>query len=159
MWILGALLACGTPSADAPSADAPSADAPSAEQPIPDPPSQETRSAPARPQPNAQAVRPSDPDDPLTPALQRIYDEATCLGAFSSVQVFRDAKGEVQRLYYSGTPAICSHPPSAYYDADGTFLESVPMKPLTDNNRAFFEALHDRHRHGLVSAERLTFAK
>ena len=93
---------------------------------------------------------------PLTTALDRIRSsEPDCLGPLSSVQVWRTADGAVHRLLYSGDIRRCSHPPSTWFSAEGTLLEMVPSEPVTDENRAHYEALWARHTAGAAKAESL----
>ncbi|TNE92762.1 MAG: hypothetical protein EP330_00670 [Deltaproteobacteria bacterium] len=137
MWLL-LMLACGGP--------------PQAEEPRPRAPADVKRISADR-----EAVRPDDPANPLTPALQKIYDTAPCLGPMSKVRVYRDAAAQVTALYYLGDHGQCSHPPAVYYTPDGVEREPVAMKPITDENRAMFEAIHERGRAGGTLAETLYF--
>ena len=68
--------------------------------------------------------------------------------------MWRTPKGEVHRLFYHGS-MDCSHPPSVWFDPDGVELETVPLEPLTDDNRAHYDAIWTRHTSGAEKAELL----
>lgn len=79
------------------------------------------------------------------------------MGPFARVEVWRDAASEPKMLYYHGDLERCSHPPSSYHSVDGALLDVVANRPVTDDNRAEFAALHAKHRDGLTKAETLSF--
>ena len=126
------LLACGGPRD--PAVERP-VDIPTEVAPVPDP-------------------RKPPPDDAaLLAPLQRIRDaEPPCYGPSSRIDVWRTPKGEVHRLFYHGS-MDCSHPPSVWFDPDGKELETVPMEPVTGENRDHYEAIWARHTTGAEKAE------
>jgi len=97
------------------------------------------------------------PDDPaLAAALARIRDaEPPCYGQMASVDVWRTEQGAVHRLYYHGSITDCSHAPSVWFDPEGAELEAVANEPVTDENRAYYDAIWARHTTGAEKAERL----
>jgi hypothetical protein len=95
------------------------------------------------------------PVDPIDAALARIRADAPpCMGPFARVDVWRTtADGSVHRLYFHGDLQSCSHPPSVWYDATGARLEAVANEPVTDANRARYDAIWARHTTGAEKAE------
>lgn len=101
----------------------------------------------------------SNAASPLDAALERLRaDPPRCAGPFSRVEVWRTAEGAVHRLYVHGDPMSCSHPPSHWYSPAGELLESVPMVPVTDDNRQHFTELRERHTTGAELAETLSLS-
>jgi hypothetical protein len=93
--------------------------------------------------------------DPVAQAVDRIRAATPpCLGKFARVDVWRTPEGGVHRLFYHGDRS-CSHPPSVWYDATGDELEQVPMEPVTDDNRAHYDAIWARHTTGATKSETL----
>ena len=146
-----------TPDATPASSIAASASAPGTRFDHPPEPSAETlEPVPARPMPGTLRLRPADwvlPDGVTIEAMRRVCAEAECVGDLSALEVWRDAAGAVQRLYLNGDATVCSHPPSAYFAADGTYLDPVAMEPIDPENATFYEDLHGRHRKDLTKAE------
>lgn len=95
----------------------------------------------------------------LAAALLRLRSAPpTCAGPLSRVEVWRTADGALHRLYVHGDPTRCSHPPSHWYDARGELVDTVPMVPVTDDNRQHFTELRERHTTGAELAETLSLS-
>jgi hypothetical protein len=58
----------------------------------------------------------------------KICNAEPCGGEMSSIDVYRDDKGAVKKLYR--LYGRCSHNAGIYFDPDGTQTEIIPEKPI-----------------------------
>lgn len=72
-----------------------------------------------------------------------------CGGDRSSINVYRDASGEVKRLYR--LHGSCSHNPGIYFAPDGTQTDLIPERPIVPGSAEAkeLEARHDKQVGGL----------
>lgn len=72
-----------------------------------------------------------------------------CGGDTSSINVYRDAGGNVKRLYR--LYGACSHSPGIYFDPDGTQTDIIPERPIAPGSAEAkeLEARHEKQIGGL----------
>jgi hypothetical protein len=84
----------------------------------------------------------------------RLCMAVPCAGTFGRLQLFRDKKGRLVRVFARGDFRVCSHPPAVYYDAQGKTLESIDDWLRIDKDRVrAAEEFHTRMTAGLQRAE------
>ena len=88
-------------------------------------------------------------------ALEKVC-AGDCTGPLSSVQVFRDAGGQVKRLRHRGDGAVCSHAPDIYFDETGAHVFTVAQRPVGPEEAAILRAERARALAGLTQAELLS---
>ena len=93
------------------------------------------------------------PDGVSVELVAKICDQIVCGGRFADLKLYRDAEGTLVRLYWTGDPQACSHPPAGYYSTQGVLEKPIPNKPMS---REDVEALHAPWTDGLTLAEEIS---
>jgi hypothetical protein len=105
---------------------------------------------PAPPPSTSRSVGRVPPTDAAA-AVARICADVACVDALARLDVWRDAAGAVQRLYYSSVVGACGGSVLRYYDADGREVVRLSTDPSTP--WAEIAAEHARQTSGLRVAE------
>lgn len=82
--------------------------------------------------------------------LARICQHEPCGGDRAVVNVYRDAKGNVAKLYR--LYGACFHSPGLYFDPDATLADTIPEQPIVKGSPEAdsVQARHDKQVQGLT---------
>lgn len=82
--------------------------------------------------------------------LQAICKHEPCGGNQSMVNVYRNSKGEVAKLYR--LYGACSHSPGLYFEPNGTLVDTIPEAAIAAGSpeALALQARHDKQVKGLT---------
>jgi hypothetical protein len=82
--------------------------------------------------------------------LRAVCQREPCGGDGPTVNVYRDGKGGVAKLYR--LYGSCFHSPGLYFDPDGTLVDTIPEKPIVlgSPEAAALQQRHDKQVGGLT---------
>jgi len=75
-----------------------------------------------------------------------------CNGRMAKVTVYRDARGTIARLMYSGDLRTCSHPPTSFHAPDGGETGAIGTNPTDAEDQAHRAAVVDAQLAGLTAS-------